>query len=124
MLTDKLQASLRYLQLVALALACVSSNAAAIRTIDFTAQKPAPLLFSEPVPEGNYEVRVTFGDPQRASTHTVKAESRRLMLESVVTKPAQFVTRSFVVNVRTPRISDTESVRLKDREKGVLHWDN
>lgn len=114
----------RSLSLAALILSCTSLQAAETRTLEFTDKSPAPLSFSEPVAEGNYLVTVTFGDVHRASTNCVKAESRRLMLESVVTDPGEFVTRSFTVNVRTPRISDSESVRLKDREKGVLHWDD
>jgi lysophospholipase L1-like esterase len=82
-----------------------------------------PVLFSVVVPEGNYDVSVTFGDRLAGSTNTVKAESRRLMLERVVTQPGEFVTRTFTVNVRTPAIPGGAPVRLKDRERGVLHWD-
>src|SRR5436190_7093303 len=83
-----------------------------------------PFLFSVAVPEGNYNVTVTFGDAAGASTNTVKAESRRLMLESVRTTAGGFETRTFTVNVRTPKISTGGEVRLKDREKPYLHWDN
>jgi lysophospholipase L1-like esterase len=82
-----------------------------------------PFLFSAAVAEGNYHVMVTFGDPAAASTNTVKAESRRLMLEQVVTRPGEIVTRMFTVNVRTPALRDGGAVRLKPREQGVLHWD-
>ena len=84
-----------------------------------------PFLFSVRVPEGNYDVAVTFGDPAGgASVNTVKAESRRLMLERVATAPGQTETRTFTVNVRNSRISSGENVKLKDREHGVLHWDD
>jgi lysophospholipase L1-like esterase len=83
-----------------------------------------PFFFSVPVPEGNYDVAVTFGDRTAGSTNTVKAESRRLLLERVVTQPGEFVTRVFTVNVRTTAIPGGSPVRLKDRENGVLHWDN
>jgi lysophospholipase L1-like esterase len=82
-----------------------------------------PFLFSVALPEGNYNVTVTFGDAMGTSTNVVKAESRRLMLEEVRTAPGEFVTRTFTVNVRTPRISTGGDVRLKDREKSYLHWD-
>jgi len=59
-----------------------------------------PFFFSVRVPEGNYRVTVTLGDMAEATATTVKAESRRLMLEKVVTAPGEFVTRTFVVNVR------------------------
>lgn len=83
-----------------------------------------PFLFSAGVPEGNYLVTVFFGAQECGSTNTVKAESRRLMLESVTTVAGQFTQTSFCVNVRTPLISSNRSVRLKEREKGVLHWDD
>jgi len=89
-----------------------------------------PFYFSVAVPEGNYRVTVTFGDAQVASSNTVKAESRRLMLENVVTKPGEFVTRSFLVNVRTPALPPPPlnapggtAVLLNDREQGSLTWD-
>ena len=84
----------------------------------------APFFFSVALPEGNYKVTVLFGDRLAASTNTVRAESRRLMLEQVVTAPAQFESRTFTVNIRTPQLPDGRSVRLKEREKGVLHWDD
>jgi hypothetical protein len=40
-----------------------------------------PFMFSVAVPEGNYRVTVTLGDPTADAVTTVKAESRRLMLE-------------------------------------------
>ena len=82
-----------------------------------------PWFFSVALPEGNYQVAVTFGDLTSGSTNTVKAESRRLMLERVVTKPGGFVTRVFTVNIRTPAVANGTSVRLNERERGVLHWD-
>ena len=45
------------------------------------------------LPEGNYHVTVTLGDRDGESTTTVKAESRRLMLEKVRTAPGKFATR-------------------------------
>ncbi len=83
-----------------------------------------PFLFSVKLPEGNYDVAVTFGDAEAGSTNTVKAESRRLMIERFVTLPGEFVTRTFTVNIRTPAIPGGDRVRLKEREQGVLHWDD
>jgi len=88
-------------------------------------------LFSVAVPEGNYRVTVTLGDANAASVTTVKAESRRLMLENVTTKPGEFLTRSFVVNVRNRFLppppknapGGTE-VRLNEREQGIFNWDD
>jgi lysophospholipase L1-like esterase len=90
-----------------------------------------PFYFSVAVPEGNYCVTVTFGDALAASASTVKAESRRLMLESVVTAPGEFVTRSFIVNVRhaafpppPPTAPGGSAVVLSEREQGSLTWDD
>ncbi len=54
--------------------------------------------------EGNYNVTVTLGDAKVATTTTIKAEMRRLMLENVRTRPGETITRTFTVNVRTPNI--------------------
>lgn len=88
-------------------------------------------FFSLAVPEGNYRVTVRLGAETAAGVTTVKAESRRLMLESVMTKPGEFVTRSFIVNVRNRSLppppknapGGTE-VRLNEREQGMNNWDD
>jgi len=80
------------------------------------------LFFSVGLPEGNYNVTVTFGDSKGATETTVKAELRRLMLEKVETALGKFETRTFTVNVRTPQISGGGEVRLKDREKNIEAW--
>lgn len=82
-----------------------------------------PVTFSVAVPEGNYRVTVRLGDAKEAASTTVKSENRRLMLENIHTQPGEYVTRSFVVNVHTPRISADRSVRLKAREIGIARWD-
>jgi lysophospholipase L1-like esterase len=81
-----------------------------------------PFFFSVALPEGNYEVTVTFGDQNAETITTVKAELRRLMLEEVRTAPGKFTTRPFIVNVRTPQISTGGEVKLKDREKTSELW--
>ena len=90
-----------------------------------------PFYFSVVVPEGNCRVTVTFGDAVSASSTTVKAESRRLMVERVITQPGEFVTRTFVVNTRTTAIPPPpanapggSAVLLNDREQGSLTWDD
>lgn len=88
-------------------------------------EKP-PCYFQARVPkEGNYRITVKLGDRESASVTTIKAELRRLMVEKVETKKDEFVTRSFVVNPRTPRFEGGE-VRLKDREKTTeaVAWDD
>lgn len=80
--------------------------------------------FSVVLPEGNYEVAVTLGDLKGSSDTTVKAESRRLMLERIVTADGEQITRKFTVNIRGPEIKDGTRVGLKQREKDYLHWDS
>ena len=83
-----------------------------------------PFFFSVAVPEGNYRVHVVLGG-DTASTTTVRAEARRLMLEQLPVKAGKSETRSFMVNVRTPEIAGTEKkVKLKPREVGNLDWDD
>jgi lysophospholipase L1-like esterase len=82
-----------------------------------------PFYFSVKLPEGNYKVTVTLGDKAVESTTTIKAELRRLMLETVHTAPGKTVTRSFIVNLRTPQIAGGGEVRLKPREKTTEWWD-
>ncbi len=84
----------------------------------------APFYFSVKLPEGYYNVTVGLGDKEGESLTTVKAESRRLMLEKIKTAEKEIKTCTFTVNVRTPKINDTLSIRLKPREHKYLNWDN
>jgi lysophospholipase L1-like esterase len=70
-----------------------------------TTTSEQPFIFSAKVPEGNYEVKLTFGGSSTATTFTVKAESGRLMLERVNVKAGEIVERSFDTNVRTPKLA-------------------
>ncbi|HEX8138085.1 MAG TPA: rhamnogalacturonan acetylesterase [Pyrinomonadaceae bacterium] len=81
-----------------------------------------PFYFSVALPEGNYNVTVTFGDQSAETVTTVKAELRRLMLERVQTGRGRFETRTFTVNVRTPQISTGGEVKLKEREQSMEAW--
>jgi len=69
-----------------------------------TTTSSQPFLFSAKVPEGNYNVTVTFGDSAIATTTTVKAESGRLMLERIAVPAGQVAERTFTTNVRTPHL--------------------
>ena len=76
------------------------------------------------VPDGNYRVSVTLGSKRFAASTTVRAESRRLFVENEPTQKGENKTVSFLVNKRTPRINDRESVKIKAREQTKLNWDN
>jgi lysophospholipase L1-like esterase len=77
-------------------------------TSHLTAAKP--FFFSVDLPEGNYNVTITFGGSDQASVTTIKSELRRLMLENVATPAGATVQRSFTVNVRTPRIPASDGI--------------
>jgi lysophospholipase L1-like esterase len=94
-----------------------------------------PFSFSVKVPEGNYRVTVTLGDSAGESVTTIKAESRRLMVEKLATASGKFATATFMVNVRDAKVPPppknapgNDHVELNDRENGpnglVLHWDD
>ena len=83
-----------------------------------------PFYFSVKVDDGNYRVKVELGSKKRVGETTVRAEGRRLLAHNVATKKGQFVTYEFVVNKRSPRIDDKSRVRIKDREKAYLAWDD
>ncbi|MBQ9356369.1 MAG: rhamnogalacturonan acetylesterase [Prevotella sp.] len=83
-----------------------------------------PFYFSVKVPDGNYSVRVVLGGVKNGNT-TVRAEGRRLMMDNILTpKKKDQVVVEFVVNKRSPQIDDNNRVRIKDRERGYLAWDN
>jgi lysophospholipase L1-like esterase len=82
-----------------------------------------PFFFSVDLPEGDFRVKLLLGDRAGESQTVVKAESRRLMLEPVVTKKSEIAAATFLVHLRTPQIPGGGQVRLKPREIGALHWD-
>lgn len=84
----------------------------------------SPFFFSVKVPDGNYKVTVRLGNAQKAGCTTVRAESRRLFVNSLRTSAGEFAERTFIVNKRTPRIDGNSSVRIKPREQHKLNWDD
>ncbi|MHA6247395.1 rhamnogalacturonan acetylesterase [Pontibacter sp. CAU 1760] len=104
-------------------LAAISRKGKDALTSDFITGS-VPFYFTVDLPEGNYEVTVLLGDPEGTSKTTVKAESRRLMLEAVQTPLGKVEKHVFTVNVRTPRINMEDSIRLKPREVSYLNWDD
>lgn len=88
-------------------------------------KKPTePFYFSVKVPDGNYLVKVVLGGKKNSNT-TVRAEGRRLMMDNITTKKAKDTQEvSFVVNKRSPQIDEKTRVKIKDREKVYLAWDD
>ena len=85
-----------------------------------------PAVFAVDVEEGNYDVTMRFGDPAKATSTTIKSESRRLLLQNVETSPGKYETRTFTVNVRKPAISTGGTTSINGREQGppsVPDWD-
>ena len=89
------------------------------------AKAPAePFYFSVKVPDGNYRVKVVLGGKKNGNT-TVRAEGRRLLMDNILTpKKKDTQTFEFVVNKRSPQIDDKTRVKIKDREKSYLAWDD
>ncbi|MDR7268950.1 lysophospholipase L1-like esterase [Pelomonas saccharophila] len=85
-----------------------------------------PSFFSVDLPEGNYRVTATLGGAAASDT-TIKAELRRLMLDSARLPAGGTETRSFIVNVRTADIAaapgiEAGRVKLKEREIASEAW--
>lgn len=81
------------------------------------------IYFSTKLPEGNYKIEIVLGGKTPSNT-TIKAESRRLMLKELKLSKKDTAHITFTVNVRTPKINDTLSIKIKDRDKNQLNWDN
>lgn len=138
----------------ATAIACASTVRAQVMSYDLTKLQPvyseavgygydvveapsdksiSPFYFSVKVPDGNYRVTVRLGSRKKAGETTVRAESRRMMVEKCVTRKGQFVDYTFLVNKRCIDIpsykgidgKDTKPavVRIKPGEVGSLTWD-
>lgn len=88
------------------------------------AKSTAPRYFSFKVPDGNYKVTVTLGSKRQKGSTVVRAESRRLLLEETATRKGETKTVTFTVNKRSTYIDGKKSVRIKEREKDYLNWDD
>jgi lysophospholipase L1-like esterase len=84
----------------------------------------ASFCFSVRVPEGTYEVSMRIGNPRKRSVTTIKAEARRLFLLNHHLKKGESELVSFIVNVRSPQIEGSDSIRLKPREYYYMNWDD
>jgi len=81
------------------------------------------IYFSVKLPEGNYKVDVVLGGKKKSNT-SIKVESRRLMLKELKLEKKDTIHYSFVVNVRTPKITNEIRIKTKAREKYYLNWDD
>ncbi|MFK7814567.1 MAG: rhamnogalacturonan acetylesterase [Maribacter sp.] len=84
----------------------------------------APVYFSIQIPEGNYKVDVGFESFSLESSIILKAESRRLLLDTIIQPRNGRITTTFLINVRTPLIDEDQQIILKQREFTHLNWDS
>jgi len=98
--------------------------AAFFLTLTLSAVSSNPIIINKDLPEGRYLITLKLGGNPEGSHNTVKAESRRLMLENVVTQPGKYQICKIAVDVRTPLISGRDSVRIKPRERKINNWDD
>ncbi len=82
-----------------------------------------PFYFQVDLPEGRYKITLALGNSEKESATTVKAESRRLMLENVKIKKGDSEIKTILVDVRTPQINTTENIQLNKRELPFKNWD-
>ena len=95
-------------------------------SVEATSVGGNPFFFSFDAPEGNYKITVTLGADETSDT-TVKAELRRLMIEAAAVPAGGSVTKTFIVNVRTPALPGGGVVRLKaprESEQEARDWDS
>ena len=109
--------------LAGMMLLAMSANVKA-QTFDVDLSKQNPKSYAVEVPDGNYKVTVVLGSKKKAAKTVVRAEARRLMVDEISTKKGKFQTVQFIVNKRSPKISDKMNVRIKPREKGTPDWDD
>ncbi len=89
-----------------------------------------PFYFSAAVPEGNFNVTLGLGDASTDCVTTVRAESRRLMLEDIHTAAGKIEPHMITVNVRNSRLAAPPAnapggseVRPNEREADVTTWE-
>lgn len=86
--------------------------------------KNESFYFSVAVPDGNYRVKIIVGGRKNGNT-TVRAEGRRLLMDNILTpRKKDTQTVEFTINKRSPLIDDKTVVKIKEREKSYLAWDN
>jgi lysophospholipase L1-like esterase len=70
----------------------------------FITTTASPFFFSAKVPEGNYRVTVTLGDPHGTSNTTIRTEAGHIVAAGICTASGEIVTRTFYANVRRPEL--------------------
>lgn len=76
------------------------------------------------IPDGNYHITIEVGSSSEKGHTVIRGESRRLFFNAIETKKGVFKKVSFTINKRNTLISDNEMVKIKERERNKLNWDN
>lgn len=76
------------------------------------------------IPDGNYHVIIVVGSSTEKGHTVIRGESRRLFFNAIETKKGEFKKVSFSINKRNTLISDNEKIKIKERERNKLNWDN
>lgn len=93
--------------------------------LPFYAPAHSAFFFSVALPRGNYEVKITMGDPDSAVRSTVRAEQRRLMIEDWSIAAGQSQTKTIHVHRRSDTIPGTKTrISLTTREKTYIDLDD
>lgn len=109
---------------LALCVICASTHAQTyVKEFDAKKKCTETFLHSVALPEGNWKVTVTLGSDKQAGNTTIRTESSRLMLENIMTKKGEKITKTFTVNIRNTRLEDGRSVKLKKDDR-KLNWDD
>ncbi|NDV84388.1 rhamnogalacturonan acetylesterase [Bacteroides sp. 51] len=93
-------------------------------TSSISKKQMQPMFFSVKVPEGDYKVTVTIGSKDYAGVTTLRAETRRMVIEKMTTKKGELRDVTFNVNVRMPYIDGEKYVVLQERERKDWGWDD
>lgn len=99
-----------------------SANHAVFEQHAFVAKET--VYFSVILPEGNYRLELILGSQQRVSANTIKAESRRVLLNQFWLNKGQSSRQLFTINLRSPKIDQQQAIAIKPREVNYLNWDN
>ena len=99
-------------------------TAKAAQMMDYEMIADASVYFSVSLAPGNYLVSISFGSADVSSVNSVKAESKRLMVNQLELEKGANKLREFVVHVQHKKISDTQEVQLKPRDEIALNWDS
>ncbi|MFD1256911.1 rhamnogalacturonan acetylesterase [Mucilaginibacter terrae] len=82
-----------------------------------------PFYFALTLPDGNYDVKVTFGDSEGTSSQTLRAESRRYMFPNTTTKAGEIKTAVFTVHMGSSEIDAERKMQITDREVKLMRFD-